>query len=202
MPETGTETTVADVNTNTENNGNNGTSTQATLDSQDKNVPLHTYIGEKKKRQELEEKLRLVEVEKKSAEEAKLIEDGKLQELINAKSLELTTIQELLKTANARAEESDKFKAAKVEEYKKLLGDKWLDDYASLSLTALDSLAKSMLPKTVIHTDGGATGQHLSIELTPEQKREAYGMYPHLSKEKAEEYLKHNLIKSGKIKEK
>ena len=159
-------------------------------------------MSEKKKRQELEEKLRLVEVEKKSAEEAKLIEDGKLQELINAKSSEITTIQELLKTANARAEESDKFKAAKVEEYKKLLGDKWLDDYASLSLTALDSLAKSMLPKTVIHTDGGATGQHLSIELTPEQKREAYGMYPHLSKEKAEEYLKHNLIKSGKIKEK
>jgi len=153
------------------------------------------------KERELEEQIATMKAKQKEGEEAKLIEDGKLQELVDSKSTELLELQAKLVTAETVAEEAKTFKAAKVEDAKKKMGSKWLDGYANLSLTELDALVNLVVPKKV-GTDNGADGDKPNIELTADQKTEAYAKYPHISPEKAEEYHLHNLIKSGKIKEK
>ena len=169
----------------------------------DKSVPLATFLDAKNKAKQLEVDLDTMKAEKKAGEEAKLKADGKLQELIDAKEQDLALTKAELETARTEAAESKQFKAAKVEAYKTKLGTKWNDEYSKLSLLALDALVNSILAtSTDIKLDKGATGEHASIELTADQKRDAYAKYPHISKEKAEEYHKHNLIKVGIIKEK
>lgn len=198
---TDTATTVDDVNTNTVNNGNDGTDDQKTSDNKDKSVPLATFLGMKDTVKRLEDKLKDLEDEKKAQKDAKLIEDGELQEVIDSKTSELADLQAKLATAETVADESKAFKAMQVEKYKKRIGSKWLDEYANLSLIALESLADSLAPKK-IGSDNGADDEIIKAELDADQKRDATAKYPHVSEEKAYEYHRHNLIKTGKIKEK
>jgi len=167
--------------------------------AQDGSVPLATFLDMKKTAKQLEGEIRTMKDAQKAESDAKLIEDGKLQELIDAKTLELSNMSTELQTAQTEAEESKTFKAAKVAEYKKKLGDKWNEEYAKLSLLALDLLANTMT-KPDIKTDGGVTGEHVDVELTAEQKKDAEEKFPYSSKEKAWEFHKHNLIKIGTIK--
>ncbi len=142
-----------------------------------------------------------METAEKEKAEAKLIEDGKLQELIDAKTLELTTTQSELEQTKTVAEELTTFKAAKVEDAKQKMGSRWNDEYSKLSLTVLDKLANEAAPK-IAGSDNGASGEHADIELTADQKRDAEAAYAFVKKEKAWEYYKHNLIQTGKIKKK
>jgi hypothetical protein len=166
---------------------------------------LHTTRSEAKTRRlrerELESKLAEMEAGIKAKSDAKLLEDGKIQELLDANILELTSTKDELDKVKIVAEESTNFKAAQVEIYKKAMGTKWVDEYANLSLTALDTLVNNAIPKK-IGTDDGVDAEHQGVVLTDDQKREAEAKYPHISKEKAWEYHIDNLIKSGKIKEK
>lgn len=147
----------------------------------------------------LEEEIAKMKADIKAKEDAKLLEDGKVQELLDAKLLELTELQSELGKVKIVAEESTNFKAAQVEIYKKKMGSKWNDEYANLSLIALDVLVNNLTPKKV-GTDNGADIDHPDIELTADQKRDAQAMYPFGTKEKAWELHKFNLIKLGKIK--
>jgi len=169
-------------------------------DGKDKSVPLATFLEMKSAVKKLEVERDILEAKQKAKEEDKLKEDGKLQELIDAKNLELSEKESELGTLKTKADEFEEFKNSKIEEAKSKLGDKWSDEYAKLSLTAIDKLVKTFELKPSPKGDNGATGDHTKIELTAEQKSTAYGMYPYISKEKAEEHYKHNLIKQGKIK--
>lgn len=166
---------------------------------------LHQTRSEAKQRRlkerELEEKIAKMEDAQKALDEAKLLEEGKLKELLDAKGIELNELRSKALALETVAEESIKFKAAQVAKYKVRMGSKWNDDYEILPLTALDTLVENAVPKKV-GTDNGADAEHSGVELSPDQKKDAYAKYPHISKEKAEEYHKHNLIKVGIIKEK
>jgi hypothetical protein len=166
---------------------------------------LHTTRSEAKTRRlrerELESEIAEMKEAVKAKSDAKLLEDGKIQELLDANILELTSTKAELDKVKIVAEESTNFKAAQVEIYKKAMGTKWVDEYANLSLTALDTLVNNAIPKK-IGTDNGADAEHQGVELTTDQKRIAIGMYPHVSEEKAYEHYIHNLIKSGQLKEK
>ena len=197
---TDAEKKVDNANTDAANNSDNGADGHSTSDNKAGSVPLATFLDMKKTAKQLEGEIKIMKDAQKAEADAKLIEDGKLQELIDAKTLELSTMQTELQTAKTEAEESKTFKAAKVEEFKKKLGDKWNDEYAKLSLLALDLLVTSMEGKPNIKTDGGVTGEQVDIELTAEQKKDAEMKFPFSSKEKAWEFQKHLLIKNGTIK--
>ena len=201
MPDTATGKTDVDVNTDTGNNGKDGTVDHSTTDDKNKSVPLATFLDIKNKAKQLEDDLKSLKDAEKAREQAKLKEDGKLQELITAKETELSQTKSELEKAKAEAEESKSFKAAKVEEYKTKLGDKWVDEYKNLSLIALDKLVNSLtLEGKNINVDKGSKGDEVKIELTEEQKKTARAMYPYYAVEKAYEYYTDNLIKTGKIK--
>ncbi len=153
------------------------------------------------KERELEDKIAKMEADVKAKEEAKLVEDGKIQELLDAKILEVTGLQSERDKLKTVAEESTNFKAAQVEIYKKKMGVRWNDEYANLSLTALDTLVNQAVPKKV-GTDGGADAEKPDVELSDDQKRDAIAKYPHISVEKAYEYHIDNLIKTGKMERK
>lgn len=148
----------------------------------------------------IQERDKLVK-EQKARDEKKLKADGKLQELIDFKETELGSQRVELDSLKVKADEFEVFKAAKVETAKAELAEKWLDEYAKLSLSALDSLVKSIVgSKNTPHGDDGASGGKVIIALTAEQKEEAYIQYPHIDKSKAEEYFAYNLIKYKKEK--
>ncbi len=153
------------------------------------------------KERELEEEIAKMKTAQQVAEDAKLLEDGKIQELLDAKMAELTNTQTELEQTKTVAEELTNFKAAKVEDAKKKMGSRWDDSYAVLPLTALDKLANSAAPK-IPGSDNGADAEHADIELTADQKRDAEAQYPFTTKEKAWELHKHNLIKYGKLEKK
>jgi hypothetical protein len=54
---------------------------------------------------------------------------------------------ERAKALEAEAEEGRRYRAAKIEEYKKAFGDAWDDSYANLPLVALDKLAAKLNEK-------------------------------------------------------
>lgn len=200
------EKKVIAANADAENNGSDGTGDHSTSGDKGKSVPLATFLENEKKLKEKAQRLEVeldgIKAKQKADTDAKLIADGKLQELIDTQKSDLATKQTELDTAKTEAEESKTFKAAKVEEYKKKLGDKWNNEYGKLSLIALDALVNSMVAKADIKTDGGATGEHIEIELTADQKKDAKEKYPYATEEKAYEFHKHNLIKTGIIKPK
>ena len=153
------------------------------------------------KERELEDEIAKMKATQKAIDDAKLLEDGKIQELLDAKTLELTTTQSELEQTKTVAEELTTFKAAKVEDAKQKMGSRWNDSYATLPLTVMDKLANEAAPK-IAGSDNGASGEHADVELTDDQKRSAEAAYAFVKKEKAWEYYKHNLIQTGKIKKK
>jgi len=203
MKTTDAEKKVDDVNTDTGNNGENGTDDHSTSVNKEGSVPLATFLEMKKTAKQLEVDINTMKANLKTEADAKLKEDGKLNELITAKEQELLLKQTELENYKVKADEMEQFKTSKIDAAKLKLGTKWNDEYSKLSLLALDALVNSIITSSKdLSLDKGATGEHASIELTADQKRDAYAKYPHISKEKAEEYHKHNLIKVGIIKEK
>ena len=143
----------------------------------------------------LEEELVKMKTEQKAKVDAKLVEEGKLQELIDSQLKELSDKGIELDTLKVKADEFTEFKASKIEDAKKKLGEHWNEEYANLSLSAIDNLVKTMVDKPSPAGDNGATGEATKMKLTDEQKVEAYRRYPNISPERAEDFYKHNLIK-------
>ena len=146
-------------------------------------------------KKELEEELVRMKAEQKAKVDAKLVEEGKLQELIDSQLKELSDKGIELDTLKVKADEFTEFKASKIEDAKKKLGEHWNEEYANLSLSAIDNLVKTMVDKPSPAGDNGATGEATKMKLTDEQKVEAYRRYPNISPERAEDFYKHNLIK-------
>lgn len=153
------------------------------------------------KERELEDEIAKMKATQKAIDDAKLLEEGKIQELLDAANTTLTTTQSELEQTKTVAEELTTFKAAKVEDAKQKMGSRWNDEYSKLSLTVLDKLANEAAPK-IAGSDNGANGEHADVELDADQKRDAQAKYPFTKKEKAWEYYKHNLIQTGEIKKK
>ena len=130
---------------------------------------------------------------KRKEEEDKLKQQGELQKLLDAKELELTQLK-------TKADAFEELRTTEIDEAKKALGDKWLDEYANLSLTALRKTVQLFQAKSkVATTDNGEVGDVTINTLTAEQKKEAYEKFPYLSKEKAEENWAH-ILKNKKVK--
>lgn len=147
---------------------------------------------------ELSERIAEIDKAKSLEEQKKLEEEGKFKELLTAKEKEIETLNQTLKP---KADEYDKFRQEEIEAIKKVLGDKWDDEFSNLSLPALRKMAVTLSKKPDPKLDAGSNGANVDgKELTAEQKREAYEKFPLLSKEKAEENWKYVLQKTGKLK--
>ena len=147
---------------------------------------------------ELSERIAEIDKAKALEEQKKLEEEGKFKELLTAKEQE---IENLNKTLKPKAEEYDKFRQDEIEQVKKILGDKWDDEFSNLSLPALRKMAVTLSKKPEPNLDGGSNGANGGgKELTADQKREAYEKFPLMDKSKAEENWKYVLQKTGKLK--
>jgi DNA gyrase/topoisomerase IV subunit A len=147
---------------------------------------------------ELSERIAEIDKAKLLEEQKKLEEEGKFKELLTAKEIE---IENLNKTLKPKAEEYDKFRQEEIEQVKKILGDKWDDEFSNLSLPALRKMAVTLSKKPEPNLDGGSNGANGGgKELTADQKREAYEKFPLMDKSKAEENWKYVLQKTGKLK--
>ena len=132
---------------------------------------------------------------KRKEEEEKLKQQGEYKELLDAKEKE----NEALKV---KADAFEQLRTSEIEESKKLLGEKWDDEYGNLSLSALRKTVKLLSVKEKVA--GTDNGEHLSdppkTQLTEAQKREAVEKFAYMSKEKAEAAWEDVLRKTGKIK--
>ena len=140
---------------------------------------------------------------KRKEEEDKLKQKGELQKLLDNKDIELSEKDKTLEDLKTKADAFEQLRTAEIDEAKKSLGDKWLDEYANLSLPALRKTVTALKAQLIKipGTDNGGGGDPPVVTLTPDQKKEAKQMYPYISEEKAYEYYMHNLIKM-KVKEK
>ena len=131
---------------------------------------------------------------KRKEEEDKLKQQGELQKLLDAKEIEVIQLK-------TKADAFEELRTTEIDEAKKALGDKWLDEYANLSLIALRKTVQLFaVNKKVPGVDDGHIPPPSTVTLTEQQKREAYEKFPYLSKEKAEESWFEVLVKTGKIK--
>ena len=145
---------------------------------------------------ELQKRQEQLDADKRKEEEDKLKQKGEYQKLLDAKEKEFEAIK-------PKADAFDELRLSEIDEAKKSLGDKWLDEYANLSLPALRKTVTALKAQLIKipGTDNGGGGDPPVVTLTPDQKKEAKQMYPYISEEKAYEYYMHNLIKM-KVKEK
>lgn len=151
------------------------------------------------KERELSERLVKIDSDKVSEEQKKMADEGKFKELLAAKEKEIETLNQTLKP---KADEYDKFRQEEIEVIKKVLGDKWDDEYSNLSLPALRKMAVTLSSKKDDpNLDKGSSGAGSNGKaLNAAQKKEAYEKFPQWTKEKAEEAWLDVLISTGKIK--
>jgi len=132
---------------------------------------------------------------KRKEEEEKLKQQGEYKELLDAKEKELADVR-------IKADAFEQLRTSEIEESKKLLGDKWDDEYGNLSLTALRKTVQLLSKKEKV--PGSDNGEHLNdppkLQLTEAQRREALEKFPHSTKEKAEQAWFEVLKETGKIK--
>jgi len=105
--------------------GNDNVNTD-TPNSDVKTVPLADLIAERKKRQDFQKELDAIKQKQKEADEAKLLEEGKLKEVLSAKEKEFDAIKQKQKEADeAKLLEEGKLKEVlsakekEFDEYKK-----------------------------------------------------------------------------------
>jgi len=137
---------------------------------------LADLIRERKDRQDLQKKLDEFITADKKLKEDKLIEQGELKKLLDAKENEI----EDLKAFEIEAKAYRDLISAEREEVKKILGDKWDEDFGKLSIPSLRKLVKQFeLPSKVIDTDKGI-GKTVKddLVLNDAQKKEAKTMFP------------------------
>jgi len=132
---------------------------------------------------------------KRKEEEDKLKQKGEYKELLDASEKE----KEALKV---KADAFEQLRTSEIEEAKKLLGEKWDDEYGNLSLTSLRKTVQLLSKKEKV--PGTDNGEHPSdppkTQLSDAQKREAIEKFPYMEKDKAEAAWEHVLRKTGKIK--
>ena len=140
---------------------------------------------------------------KRKEEEDKLKQKGELQKLLDNKDIELGEKDKILEELKTKADAFEQLRTAEIDEAKKSLGEKWLDEYANLTLPTLRKTVTALKAQliSIPSTDNGGGGDPPVITLTPNQKKEAKQMYPYITEEKAYEYYMHNLSKM-KVKEK
>jgi hypothetical protein len=92
-------------------------------------------------KKELEIKLKAIEDARKKEEEEKAKADGKLGELLKAREDEVLKLKSDYNTAKADADAYHKYQASILEEAKKVMGDKWDDNFAKLPLDTVVKLA-------------------------------------------------------------
>ena len=177
-----------------------GTATKTTANENGKELPdevkkqLDRLAHLEKENKELIQSRDKAKEAKRKEEEDKLKQQGELQKLLDAKETELTGVK-------TKADAFDELWKMEIEEAKKTLGDKWLDEYSNLSIAGLRKTTQLFTTsKKVAGTDDGRSDGKATITLSEAQKREAYEKFPTLSKERAEEDWYHVLVKTGKIK--
>lgn len=132
---------------------------------------------------------------KRKEEEDKLKQQGELQKLLDAKEKELESIK-------VKADAFEQLRQAEIEEAKKTLGDKWVDEYENLSLPTLRKTVQLLFDKKKV--EGTDKGEGLNdppkIQLTEAQKKEAHQKFEYKTPEEAEKAWYEVLKKTGKIK--
>jgi len=143
---------------------------------------------------ELQKEKEQFETAKKTEQENKLKADGEYQKLLAERDKEIQSIK-------PKADAFEQLRQVEIEEAKKSLGDKWDDEYQSLSIPALrktTSLLSSSKMK-VDSVDDGKIPEPPKVQLTEAQRKDAHEKFPYQSKEQAERNWFDVLRKTGKI---
>ena len=117
---------------------------------------------------ELQKKQEQLDADKRKEEEDKLKQKGEYQKLLDAKEKEFEAIK-------PKADAFDELRLSEIEEAKKSLGEKWLDEYANLSLPTLRKTVTALKAQliSIPSTDNGGGGDPPVITLTADQKKAA-----------------------------
>ena len=112
---------------------------------------------------------------KRKEEEDKLKQKGELQKLLDNKDIELSEKDKTLGELQIEADAFRQLRTAEIDEAKKSLGDKWLDEYANLSLPTLRKTVTALKAQLIKipSTDNGGGGDPPVITLTADQKKAA-----------------------------
>ena len=143
---------------------------------------------------ELQKEKEQFETAKKTEQENKLKADGEYQKLLAERDKEIQSIK-------PKADAFEQLRQVEIEEAKKSLGDKWDDEYQSLSIPALRKTT-SLLSSSKMKVDGvddGKIPEPPKVQLTEAQRKDAHEKFPYQSKEQAERNWFDVLRKTGKI---
>lgn len=178
-----------------EADGNEGGGNNSPVVDKDIEAKLERLAHLEKENKELIASRDKAKEAKRKEEEDKLKQQGELQKLLDAKEKELESIK-------IKADAFEQLRQAEIDEAKKALGDKWLEEYENLSLVALRKTVQLLSDKKKVPGTDGADKipDPPKTQLTEAQKREAYEKFPAMSKDKAEKAWEEVLRKTGKIK--
>ena len=156
--------------------GNDNVNTD-TPNSDVKTVPLADLIAERKKRQDFQKELDAIKQKQKEADEAKLLEEGKLKEVLSAKEKEFDEYKKSIEQDLKLASEFKEFQTKRRDVIKEKLGDKWVESFSNIPLTDLEVLSEklSVVPNAVTTNNGTGAGAN-SVTLTATEKAEAERM--------------------------
>jgi hypothetical protein len=104
-------------------------------------IPKSRLNDVSKTKKELEDELKVIKDGQKKAEEEKAKADGKLGELLKAREDEVVKLKLDFETAKADADAYHKYQTSVIEEAKKVMGEKWDDNFAKLPLDTVVKLA-------------------------------------------------------------
>jgi len=156
--------------------GNDNVNTDTT-NSDVKTVPLADLIAERKKRQDFQKELEGIKQKQKEADEAKLLEEGKLKEVLSSKEKEFDEYKKSIEQDLKLANEFKEFQTKRRDVIKEKLGDKWVESFSNIPLTDLEVLSEklSVVPNAVTTNNGTGAGAN-SVTLTATEKAEAERM--------------------------
>lgn len=143
---------------------------------------------------ELQKEKEQFETAKKTEQETKLKADGEFQKLLDERDKEILAIK-------PKADAFEQLRQAEIEEAKKSLGEKWDDEYQTLSIPALRKTI-SLLSSSKMRVDGvddGKIPEPPKVQLTEAQRKDAHEKFPYQPKEQAERNWFDVLRKTGKI---
>jgi hypothetical protein len=134
------------------------------------------------------------ETAKRTEQEDKLKADGEFQKLLAEREKEILAMK-------PKADAFEQLRQVEIEDAKKSLGDKWDDEYQTLSIPALRKTT-SLLSNSKVKVDGvddGKIPDPPKVQLTEAQRKDAHEKFPYQTKEQAERNWFDVLRKTGKI---
>jgi hypothetical protein len=143
---------------------------------------------------ELQKEKEQFETAKRTEQEDKLKADGEFQKLLAEREKEILAMK-------PKADAFEQLRQVEIEEAKKSLGDKWDDEYQTLSIPALRKTT-SLLSSSKMKVDGvddGKIPDPPKVQLTEAQRKDAHEKFPYQTKEQAERNWFDVLRKTGKI---